>query len=123
MVPHEEYGTPRLNFYDDMVGAHYYLHFHQNPFLHYDDTHLHGCTYDVHLSHSETHDFPCSFPSLFEVGGNSSHTWVKRYVIEEHSYWKKNPLLFHDDIHIHGRIDDTSLTHLKSSCFLYSLFG
>ena len=27
MVPHEEYGTPRLNFYDDMNGAHYYLHF------------------------------------------------------------------------------------------------
>ena len=27
MVPHEEYGTPRLNFYDDMVGACYYLHF------------------------------------------------------------------------------------------------
>ena len=26
MVPHEEYGTPRFNFYDDMVGAHSYSH-------------------------------------------------------------------------------------------------
>ena len=43
MVPHEEYGTPKLNFYDERVGAHYYLHFQQHPFLHYDDTHLHGC--------------------------------------------------------------------------------
>ena len=42
MVPHEEYGTPRLNFYDDMFGAHYYLHFQKHPFLHYDDTHLLG---------------------------------------------------------------------------------
>ena len=25
MVP-REYGTPRLNFYDDMVGDHYYSH-------------------------------------------------------------------------------------------------
>ena len=24
MVPHEEYGTPRFNFYDDMVGEHSY---------------------------------------------------------------------------------------------------
>ena len=27
MGPHEEYGTPRFIFYDDMVGAHYYSHF------------------------------------------------------------------------------------------------
>ena len=26
MVPHEEYGTPRFTFYDDMVGAHSYSH-------------------------------------------------------------------------------------------------
>ena len=57
MVPHEEYETPRLNFYDDMIGAHYYLHFQQHRCLHYDYTHLHGCTYDVHLSHLETHAF------------------------------------------------------------------
>ena len=61
MVPHEEYGTPRFTFYDDMVGENYYLHFQQHPFLHYDDTHLHGCTYDVHLSHLETHDFLAPF--------------------------------------------------------------
>ena len=56
MVPHEEYGTPRLNFYDDMVGAHYYLYFYNHPLLHYDDTHLHGCTYDVDLSHNVKKD-------------------------------------------------------------------
>ena len=26
MVPHEEYGTPRSTFYDDMFGANYYSH-------------------------------------------------------------------------------------------------
>ena len=91
--------------------------------LHYDDTNLHECTYDVNLGNLGTHDSPCSFPSLFDVGGTSSHTSVKRYVIEENSYLKKNPLLFHYDIHIHGCIDETYLIHLKSSCFLCSLFG
>ena len=42
---------------------------------------------------------------------------------EENYYWKQNPLLFHDDIHIHGCINETSLIHFKSSCFLFSLFG
>ena len=28
-----------------------------------------------------------------------------------------------DDIHIHGCNDETSLSHLKSSCFICSLFG
>ena len=32
-------------------------------------------------------------------------------------------LLHYYDIHIHGCIDETSLIHLKSSCFLGSLFG
>ena len=67
MVPHEEYETPIFNIYDDMVGEHSYSHFQQHPLLHYDDTHLHGCTYDVHLSHLETHDFTCSLPSPFDV--------------------------------------------------------
>ena len=44
-------------------------------------------------------------------------------MIEEHYYWQKHPLLFHHDMHIHGCIDDISLSHLKSSCFLCSLFG
>ena len=59
MVPQEEYGTPRFNFYNDMVGEHYYSHFHQNPLLLYDDAHLHGCTYDMHLSHLKTCGFSC----------------------------------------------------------------
>ena len=77
--------------------------------LHYDDTHLHGCTYDVHLSDLEARDFPCSLPSPFDVGGTSSHTWVKRYMIEEHYYWQQHPMLSHDDIHIHGCIDTQKL--------------
>ena len=44
-------------------------------------------------------------------------------MIEEHYCWQKNPLLFHDDIDIHGCIDETTLSHLNSSCFLCSLFG
>ena len=44
-------------------------------------------------------------------------------MIEENYYWQQHPLLFHDDIHIHGCIDETSLRHLKSSCFICSLFG
>ena len=44
-------------------------------------------------------------------------------MIEDHYYWKKNPLLFHDYIHIHEFIDETNLNHLNSSCFLHSLFG
>ena len=32
-------------------------------------------------------------------------------------------MLNYDDIRIHGCIDETSLSHLKSSCFLCSLFG
>ena len=44
-------------------------------------------------------------------------------MIEENYYGKQNPSLFHDDIHIHGCIDETSLSHLKYSCFLCSLFG
>ena len=118
MVPHEEYGTPRFNFYEDMVGAHYYSHLQQHPLLLYDDAHLHGCTYGIHLSHLETHAFPFSLSSPLDVGGNSSHTWVKRYMMKENYYWKKNHWLFHDDIHIHGCIDETSLSHLNSSCFL-----
>ena len=84
MVPHEEHGHYISPFDDGIIRAPYYLHFHKNPCLHYDYTHLHGCTYDVHLSHLETHDFSCSFPSLFEVGGTPSHTWVKRDI------WLKN---------------------------------
>ena len=79
IVPHEEHGIYISPFDDDMIIEPYYLHFQQHPFLYYDDTHLHGCTYGIHLSHLENHGFLCSFPSLFDVGGTSSHTWVKRY--------------------------------------------
>ena len=74
MVPHEEYGTPRFNFCDDMVGAHSYSNFQQHPLLLYDDAHLHRCTYDMHLSHLKTHGFYCSTLGSFDVGGTSSNT-------------------------------------------------
>ena len=122
MVPYEEHGNSISPFDDEIIRSPSYLNLQHHPCLHYDYTHLHGCTYDVHLSHWDIHDFPCSFPSLFEVGGTSSHTWVKSYMIEEHYYWKKHPLMLHDDIHIHDCIDETSLIHLKSSCFPCSLF-
>ena len=70
MVPHEEYGIYISPFDYDMIKEPYYLHFQQHPLLHYDDTHIHGCTYDVNLSHFEAHDFPCSLTSPFDVGGN-----------------------------------------------------
>ena len=94
MVPHEEYGLSISYFDYDMISEPFYLHFKKHPLLHYDDTHLHGCTYGIHLSHLETHDFPCSFPSPFDVGGTSSHTWVKRYMIEEHYFCQRDPLFF-----------------------------
>ena len=73
MAPHEEYGTPRLNFYDEMVGAHYYSHLKQNPLLLYDDANLHGCTYGMHLSHLKTHGFSCSTLGSFGARGTIQH--------------------------------------------------
>ena len=87
MVPHEEYETSISPFDDDMIREAYSLHLQQHPFLHYDDTHIHGCTYDVQLSHLETHDFPFSFLSPFDIGGTSSNTRVKRYTIEAPYYF------------------------------------
>ena len=81
MVPHEEYGLYVSPFDDDMIREPYSLQLKHHPLLQYYDTHLHRCTYDVHLSHLETHDFPYSLPSAFDVGGTSSHTWVKIYMI------------------------------------------
>ena len=72
MVAHEKYVHYISPFDDGIIRDRSYLHLQHHPCLHYDYTHLHRCTYDVHLSHLETHDFPCSFPSLFEVGGTSS---------------------------------------------------
>ena len=57
MVLHEEYETPIFSFYDDMVGEHSYPPLQQHPLLLYDESHLHGCTYDMHLSHLKTHGF------------------------------------------------------------------
>ena len=83
MVPHEEYGTPTYDFYDDMVGEHSYSHFQQHPLLLYDDSHLHGCTHYMHLSHLKTHGFSCSTLGSFDVGGTSSNNGVNIFIIGE----------------------------------------
>ena len=36
---------------------------------------------------------------------------------------QQHPLLHYNDIHINGCSDEASLIHLKSSCFLFFLFG
>ena len=123
MVPHEEYGTPRFTFYDDMVGAHSYSNLQQHPLLLYDDTHLHGCTYDTHLSHLKTHGFSCSTLGSFDVGGTSSNTGVNRFMIGEHFCCQPHTLLYIYDSLIHGCMGHTSLSHLKSPSFFCSLFG
>ena len=48
MVPHEENGHSISPFDDGIIIEPYYLHLQQNQFLHYYDTHLHGCTYGIH---------------------------------------------------------------------------
>ena len=83
MVPHEEYGTPRFNFYDEMVGEHSYSNLKQNTLFLYDDSHLHGCTYDMNLSHLTTHCLSCSTLDSFDAGGNSSNTGVNIFMIGE----------------------------------------
>ena len=117
MVPHEEYGTPRFNFYDDIIGSNYYLHLHQHPLLLYDDAHLHGCTYDMHLSHLKTHGFSCSTLGSFEVGGTSSNAGVNIFMIGEQFCCEPHTLLYLYDFLIHGCMGETSLIHLKSPCF------
>ena len=44
-------------------------------------------------------------------------------MIEAHYYWQKHPLLFLYDMHVHGCINETCLSHLNPFCFLCSLFG
>ena len=80
MVPHEEYGTPRFTFfYDDMVGEHSYSHFQQHTFPLYYDPHLHGCTYDMNLSHLNNHGLSCSTLGSFDVGGTSSRNFIQHW--------------------------------------------
>ena len=94
MVPHEEYGTLRFNFYDDMVGENSYSHFQQHPLLLYDDSHLHGCTYDMHFSHLKTHVFSFSTLGSFDVGRTSPNTRVNRIMIGEHFCFKQHNCLY-----------------------------
>ena len=122
MVPHEEYGTPRFTFYDDMVGAHYYSHLQKNPLLLYDDAHIHGCTNDMHLSHLKNHGFSFSTLGSLDVGGTSSNTGVNRFMIEEIFCFQPHSLLYLYGSLIHGFMGETSLSHLKSPCFSFSLF-
>ena len=123
MVPHEEYGTPRFNFYNDMVGENSYSDLQQNILLLYDDEHLHGCTYDMHLSHLKTHGFSFSTRGSFDVGGTSSNTGVNRFMIGEIFCFQPHNLLYIYDPLIYGCMGETYLSHLKSPCFSCSLFG
>ena len=123
MVPHEEYGTPIFTYYDGMVLAYSYSHFQQHPFLLYDDAHLHGCTYDMNLSHLKTHGFSGSTLGSFDVGGTSSNTGVNRFLIGENFCFQPHNLLYLYDSLIYGCMGETSLMHLKSPCFFCSLFA
>ena len=123
MVPHEEYGTPRFNFYDDMVGEHSYSNLQQHALLLYDYAHLHGCTYDIHLSHLKNHGFSCSTLGSFDVGGTSPNTGVNRIMIGEIFCCYPHTLLYLYDFLIHGCMGENYLSHLKSPCFSCSLFG
>ena len=62
-------------------GAHSYSHLQQHSLLLSDDARLHGCTYDMHLSHLKTHGFSFSTLGSFDVGGTSSNTRVNRLMI------------------------------------------
>ena len=42
MMPHEDHGNYISPFDDGIIRAPSYLHFQQNPYLHYDYTHLMG---------------------------------------------------------------------------------
>ena len=44
-----------------------------HPLLLYDDAHLHGCTYDMNLTHLKTHGFSASTLGSFDIGGTSSN--------------------------------------------------
>ena len=122
MVPHEEYGTPRFTFYDDMVEELSYSYLQDNPLLLYDYAHLHGCTYDMHLSHFKTHCFSSSTLDSFDVGGTASKTGVNIFMIGEHFCYHPHTLLYIYDSLIHGCKGETSLSHLKSPCCFCSLF-
>ena len=67
MVPHEEHGHSIYPFDDGIIRETHYLHLQKHPCLHYDYTHVHGCTYDVHLSHLKTHGFSYSTLGSFDV--------------------------------------------------------
>ena len=115
MVPHEEHGNSIPPFDDGIIREQYYLNLQQHPCLHYYYTPLHGCTYDVHLSHLKNHGFSCSTLGSFDVGGISSNTWVKRDMIEEHYYYT----------HLHACTYDVHLSHLETHdfpCSFPSLF-
>ena len=101
LVLYEEYETPTLHD-DPMMSYPHYILQHKYPLIPFDNFLIHGCTYNVQLSHLKTRDFPRSLLSLCDAKITSSNTWVKRYMIEAQYYWHKHPLLFIYDTHIHG---------------------
>ena len=57
-----------------------------------------------------------------EYGLPISHIGDDMTRVPYYLHLHQHPLLHYHHIHIHGCIDETSLSHLKSSCFLCSLF-
>ena len=76
----------------------------------------------MHLSHLKTRGLSCSTLGSFDVGGTSSSTGVNRFIIGEKFCFVPHTFLYLYDSIIHVCIDETSLSHLKSSCFPCSLF-
>ena len=75
-------------------GAHYYSHLQKPSLLPSDDAHLHGSTYDMHLSHLKTHGFSCSTLGSFDVGGTSSTTGLNSFMIGEHFCCQRHTLFY-----------------------------
>ena len=71
----------------------------------------------MHLSHLKTHGFSWSTLGSFDVGGTSSNTGVNRFMIRENFCFQPHTWLYLYDSLIHGRMGETSLSHLKSPCF------
>ena len=67
MVPHKKYGIPISPFDDDMTRVPSSLHLQQNPLLHYDDIHIHGCIYETYVSHLKSSCFLCSLLGSYLV--------------------------------------------------------
>ena len=77
----------------------------------------------MHLSHLKSRGFSCSTLGSFDVGGTSSNIGVNRFMIGEIFCCQTHNLLYIYDSLIHECMGETYLSHFKSPCFFFSLFG